>query len=295
MLVLVICSREELGRDVFAAILSAIGIAGCDITNKVLLSKWRLPIKQFIPFLFIILIFVSALVIPFGFRLDTTLAFSAKYVILFVLMIASAVIWNIFFYRSMQKETLHEFELIILMSPLVTVLLAGIFLPTERNLHIFIAGIVSTLALFLTRIKKHHLQFSKAASGAFVAVVFIAVEAVILKELLAIYSPAVLYFVRVVIISLVMVLIYKPTAGAIKGKEWLVLVISAMFGVLQMVFRFFAYWKIGVVETTMILLLGPVLTYIASYFYFREKKNFVRDALAAAVVIVAIVYVNIVK
>jgi drug/metabolite transporter (DMT)-like permease len=58
-----------------------------------------------------------------------------------------------------------------------------------------------------------------------------------------------------------------------------------------MVLKFYGFQNLGVVETTLILILGPFLVYFFSTYYFKEKM-FKRDILAAAVVVGCILYVT---
>ncbi len=277
------------------AILAAISGSGGDISNKYLLARLKLPVKDYLPFIFSILTILSLFLIPVNYHLDHQ-AFSFKYIILFLIMVACAALWNILLAKSLQTEPLHEYETIILMVPLATVLLAAVFLPVERNFHIFIAGIASSLALFLSRIKKHHFQVSKSAKRTLLAVVLIAIESVALRQLLNFYSPPLLYFIRVLILAIVFFTIYKPDMKLLLIKPIVrSLVISAMFGTGVMILKYYAFQQIGVVLTTMILLLTPIITYLASYFYFNEHRNFKRDIVCAAVVVLCIIYSTLMK
>ncbi|MFA7253757.1 MAG: EamA family transporter [Patescibacteria group bacterium] len=278
----------------FAAFISAISSASNDVMLKTLLGKWKVPLKQYLPGIFILLAICMLAISPFGFQFDGEKAFTLKFILFFAGMIGTAVIWNTLIAKSLQKEALHEYELIILMAPLITMLMAGILFPEERESKAFIAGVVASVALAVSRIRKHHLVFSTSAKGTLLAVFFMGVESIFVKELLVVFSPVLLNCARVIVIAIVFLYIYKPSFKNIAPKNVGLMAVSAVFGAMIMVAKFTAFKQIGVVQTTLILLLGPVLTYAASYFYFKEKKNFMRDALAAAVVIIAIAYVNII-
>ncbi len=277
----------------FAALLSAICTASGDVFNKILLGRRKMPLSQYLPAIFIFLALLCGVASVFFFKFDLQLALSVKFILLLLIMIASATIWNILLARGLQKEPLHEYELIILFAPLATMLLASIVYPVERNIHILLAGLFSSLILICSRIRKHHFALSKGARGTLLAIIFIAIEAVVIKELLLAYSPVFLNFIRVSALALTFLIIYKPKPQVEALTNFPLLLLASIAGSCVMIFKFIAFSRIGVVETTLILLLGPVLTYLASYFYFEEKKNFKRDALTAAVVIGMIVYVTI--
>lgn len=274
----------------FTAIIAACFGASGDVVNKYLLSKLKLSLRDYLPYVFILLTAVSLLIIPVGFYFNSD-GFNFTYLILFLLMCGSAIVWNVLLAKSMQSEPLHEYELIILTAPLVTVLLAAVFLPEERNFQVILVGIVASLALIFTRIRKHHLVLSKSAKRTFLAVIFIAIEAILLKKLLVVFSPAFLYFCRVLILAIVFYIYYKPKNPVLKFTPVRTgLIVASICGTGVMVLKYYAFRSIGVVETTVILLLAPVLTYLASYFYFKERQNFKRDLACAIVIIGCIIY-----
>ena len=122
-----------------SAFIAAICSAGIDTTNKFLLAKLKMPLKYYLPYIFAFLVIISGLILFFVKSPIGAGAFSFHYIFLFMLMIAAAVSWNILISESLQTEPLHEYELIILMTPLVTIILATVLLPAERNIHIFLA------------------------------------------------------------------------------------------------------------------------------------------------------------
>jgi len=58
-----------------------------------------------------------------------------------------------------------------------------------------------------------------------------------------------------------------------------------------MVLKFYGFINFGVIETTMVLILGPMMVYVYSYFYFKEKL-YKRDIVAAIVVVAMILWVT---
>lgn len=279
----------------FFAFIAAIFGGSADVVNKILLSKMKMALKDYLPIVFIILAVISLFLVPMNFHFDPQ-AFSLKMILILIIMIISAGIWNVLLTKSMQTEPLHEYEVIILTSPFVVVLLAAIFLPSERNLVTFIAGIISSLVLVLTRFRRHHFVVSKTAKQTMLAVLLIGVEAVCLKMLLNFYSPSLLYFIRVLILAITFSVIYKPDFSVLKKFETAkLLILASLMGTGVMVLKYYAIQNIGLILTTIILLIAPLITYIASYFYFKEKKDFGRDAICAIVISICIIASLIIK
>jgi len=279
------------------ALIAACGSAAGDVTSKVILDIKKLTVRSYLPPLFIALAVLTALTLPWLFGLDKTLFFTPKYLILFVLMLAAAVAWNIPFYTSLKKETLHEFELIMLLTPISTVLLAAIVFPDERQIGPFVASLIAAIALLATRIKKSHLELTKNIKRTLLAMFFISVEVILLKELLTAVSPATLYFLRTASISVVLLLYFKTKKDDFGNlaQSLPIITLSAVFGIIYMVTKYFSFQELGVVKTTLILLLAPILNYIASYFYFKEHRLFKKDLVAALVILLCVAYVTLVK
>lgn len=273
------------------AVIASIGYAGGVVVDKIVLSKFRVPVMRFIPLLFIWLAVITAIFVPLWGRFDFDQFTNSKYILLFLAMILVAVIWNIFYYRGIQREEIHEFELIMMLSPLITIVFAEIFLPSERSLPIFLAGLIASGALIATRFRHHHLKISTTTWQTILAMVLMSGESIIIKNLLAIMSPVTLYFIRTAIIAIVFLIMYRPKLLAMSREAYALIILSGIFGVVQMVLKFYGFVNLGVVETTLILILGPFSVYFVSGYYFKEKI-YKRDIFAAAVVVGCILYVT---
>ena len=278
----------------FASIIASIGYAGGVVADKIILSKQRVPILRFIPLLFIWLCIITAIFLPFFAEVKWAEVISWRYLLLFSLMILVAVVWNYFYYRGIQREDLHEFELIMLFSPLATIILAEIFLPSERSSPVFLVGLLASIALIFSRLRHHHLKIGKTVWLTITAMLLMSFESILIKELLGAVSPVALYFTRTFIISIVFLLLYRPKLFDMTRNAYALTIISAIFGVVQMVLKFYGFQSLGVIGTTMILILGPFLVYIFSAFYFKEKL-FKRDIFAALIVVACILWVTFKK
>lgn len=273
----------------FAALIASIGYAGGVVVDKLVLSVFRVSVKRFVSLLFIFLAAITVLFLPWFGSIEPSF-WHVNTLLIFLLMIVVAVAWNIYYYRGIQKENLHEFELIMLLSPLVTIILAEIFLPEERNLKTFIIALAASGAFMASRLRGHHLKLTLGAKETVAAMLLLSFESILVKYLLTSISPVSLYFVRTLIIAFVFQYLYKPSYKELTKNSIYLVALSALFGVMQMVLKFYGFKNLGVVETTMILLLGPFLVYGFSYFYFNERRYFKRDLACAGVVILCIIY-----
>lgn len=277
--------------DLFEVILASVGYAGGIVVEKIILSRYKVPVRRYLPLLFIWLVIIAAIFMPKWGGFEFNFDLNWKIISLFTLMVISAVGWNIFSAIGVQKEDLIEYELIMLLTPLATIIFAAMFLPSEREWRLFIPGIIAALALLFSRFKSHHVKISAVAWKTIFAMLLIAIESIFIKELLSYFSPITLYFCRVVVIASVFVLMYKPKLMHMKPGAFGLTIISAVFGMMQMILKFYGFQTLGVIETTMILVMGPFFVYLASTKLFKEKLR-KRDVAAAMVVVLCVLYVE---
>ena len=275
--------------EILVPLFAVLGQTGGVLIDKVTLAIRKVRLNFFIAILFVFLCLLTAPLLPFFGKVDWGQAFSSRYLIYFVAMLIVAIIWNVYYYRGFQYEKLYEFELIIMTTPLITVLLAGIFLPAERNIHIIIVTIIASLAVIFAKIRAHHLYFSKYSIGLVIAVILMSIETIFIKKLLTVYSPASLYFYRTFVIAIFFLIFLKPKLKGEKLSNWFLIIASAATGVLQMVLKFWGFRDLGVIYTTLVLTLAPVLIYISSAYIFHENMK-KRSIIAAAIIVGCIVY-----
>ena len=274
----------------FQAIIASIGYAGGVIVDKIVLSVYRVPVRRYVPWIFIWIAIISVFAVKiFGGSFKPEML-ETKNILLFAAMIVVAFTWNIYHAEGLQREEVHEFELVMLFAPLATIVLAEIFLPTERSVPTFVAGSIASLALIASRIDKRHLRLSPYWKQLFVATILIAVESIIIKNLLSVYSPALLYLTRTAVLAVAFVIAFRPKLLQMPRTAYALTILSAIFGVIQMILKFYGFQSMGVIETTLILFLGPIIVYCVSGFFFREKLQ-KKTAIAALIVIGCVLYV----
>lgn len=270
-----------------ASIIFAHGV----ILDKIILSRKKIGHRVYILFLFIFLLLFTTLAMPFLGDYDAIRALEPKNIFAFIFLILTALAANIFYYQGIEKERVQDVELFIMSQPLVTVLLAGIFFPSERNFSVFISAVIASLALMFAHLKKSHLVFDKYSIYLIWAVIFMSIEALLTKYLLEIYTPVSLYFYRVLFLTFVFIIIWRPWQMEIqKALINLKLVIYAGFlGGAYMILRFYGFRDLGLIYTTLILILGPILVYIFDAWFLKEKIR-LKTIIAAIVIFLAIIY-----
>lgn len=266
------------------AILSAITL----VIQKFILSTQKVNYKTFNAVVFSFLFIFSLLAFPkFGWIKPE--AFSAYYLILVGLMIAVAAAWNILLTISLQKEQMVEFELIAMAQPLVTIVFGSLIFASERNWQILLLAIIASLALIISHLRKDHIYFDKYARYLLLAILLMSVEFLLIKILLAVYSPVALYMIRTFLIAIVFWIFVTPPLETVKLKNLASMGGVAALAVIQMVLIYTAIETKGLVYTTLFLILSPVLVYAFSILLFKERMK-LRTAVCIIVILFCIAY-----
>ncbi len=276
-------------NGVLIAVLTSTGNV---LLDKFILAKRKMAIGHYIPLLFAFLFLVTLVTLPWLGAINPILAGNQQYIFYFILMVLLAIIWNIFYYQGLQHESMIEFEMIVMLAPLAIILLASLFYPEEFNGTIFGAALIGALALIFSRIKKHHFRFDTYAIHLVLAVFLIAMEAMVQKELLSIYSPALLYALRTAVIALFFGMYYRPKIHEIQSRDYKLVFTTALLGAAAMILTFYGYQALGVTYTTLILLLVPVLTSFVDA-WINNTSISRRTVLAFFVILACVVYVVI--
>lgn len=219
-------------------------------------------------------------------------ALSLYYIIIGILMIISASLWNILLSQALQKEKVIEFELIQMLQPLFTIFLGSLIFSSERSIYILPVAIVASIALIIAHIKRHHIYFDKYCRYLLWAVVLMSVEMIFIKILLSVYSPVALYMFRTFFVVLAMWIILRPTFKTIDTKKIFTMIGTAALAVIQMVLFYTAINSEGLVFTTLILILSPILIYLFAICVYKEKITF-RIAFSFLVIIICILFVSL--
>lgn len=270
-----------------AALSQAAGI----IVDKIILTRRRMEIHVFIPVLFLFLFLVTAILMPFLGSINFDF-FKPYYLLIFGGMITSALIWNVFYYKGVQVEKVQNFQLIILLQPLLTIILAAFLLEKTINLNVLIASIIASVALIFSQIEKKHLEINRSEWGIILAVIFISIEIILQKIMLEVFSPAALYFVRTGIIFLFFIFYYHPRFSQVSNINTGLILLTSFLGVTQMVTKFYGFQEFGVIYTSLVLILSPILVYIISIIGLHERLK-ARIIVSALVILLCIIYVTV--
>lgn len=264
-----------------AAIFAAAGI----VVTKIILKN-KANLRLFLNALFLFLFLETALLAPRYAFFDSSKV-NGLSLFYFAFLIIAALVWNLLYYRAMQKESVVEFETISSAAPLLTIVLAAMLFADERHWLVVVAGVLAGLGLMFSQWRGEHLRFSRQDKILLLAILFMAVESQLQKIVLGFISPVGLYFVRTALIFLLLQFIYPVRWREGNLRLYGAIALSAACGVGQMTLTFTSISKIGIVTTSLILMLAPLLIYLMSWLYFKEKMRW-QEIVGATVILGAI-------
>jgi len=272
-----------------AALISAVANAVALVIDKIILSRERVSLRVYLPILFFFLFAIDAVLLPFLGRVEWSLAGMPQSLFLLLLMVVIAVVWNVLYYQDIQEEKLHQHEMLMMLMPLATVVMAALFFPEELDWRVFGLALAACITVFWARAERHHFTWDQATYNMLLAVILMALENIIIRELLRVYSPVALYGIRTLIIGLFFAAYFRPRYRQISNRHWKLLALSGLVGVTLMVARFYAFDKLGIVYTILLSVLAPVIAFYASWGILHERIR--ARVVAASLVIMACVVV----
>ncbi len=273
--------------------LGALALGSGTILQKLILRKKSIDVKLYIVLEFL---FISLLMIPLIYFLWNVQlgAFTLTNILLLLLVVILSIIANLFVVYSMKWEKVSKLEPAKVLEPLFVVIFALIFSffsmeLFERNFNVIIPAFIASIALVFSHVKKHHLKFNKYFIAAIFGSLFFALELVISRFLLVYYSSFSFYFVRTFLVFLICLIIFRPDFSPMDKKSGLKFFFLGAIWIIFRVSMYYGYVHLGVVSTTLIIMLGPVFIYLFAWKFLKEKIE-LRNIIAAFVIVGCVLY-----
>jgi drug/metabolite transporter (DMT)-like permease len=275
---------------------SFIEAAGMVLEKRILK---KINYKNYAFWAFLISVILMLLIILFNknkFLNINKQAFLPLNLAIFALIIIFSLIANLLIFYSLKRECLTELEPVALMQPLFIVILAFIFsfffkiYSNERNYYMIVLGLIASIALVFSHIKKHHLCFDKYIIAAIIGGLFFSIELVLTNFILSYYNPLTFYFIRCLGVLILLGILFRKNIKFTDKKTSIVITLASITWVIFRIILYYGYEKLGVVHTTIIYILTPVFIYIMAVIFLKEKlklKNIISALIILACVIAA--------
>jgi len=277
----------------YLPILGAVALASGTILERIVLMKRKINIKLYQTAVFLAIVLVMIPFLYFFWKLEPA-AFELKNILIFSLVVFFSILANSFVFYSLKWEKISNLEPARVLEPLFVILLAIVFSffaldLYERNFNIIIPALIAGAALIFSHVKKHHLTFNKYFIAAIIGSFFFALELVISRLILDFYSPISFYFFRSAFIFLISLAIFRPKFGKLNTKVRGTILLTGAIWATYRVIIYYGYLNIGVIFTTLMIMLAPIFIYIFARIFLKEKLGW-RNIVAALVIAVSVIY-----
>ena len=278
---------------IYIPFIGAFALASLTLLEKLVLRKRKINIKSFQVLAFLSSVIIMLPFIYFFWNVNNQ-AFELKNILLFLLVILFSICANLLSFYAVKWEKITNIEPAKMLEPLFTILIAiafSFFIPElyERNFQVIIPAIIAGCALIFSHIRKHHLDFNKYFLAAILASLLFSIEMILTRLILDLYSPLSFYFSRCLLIFIISLIIFRPK---LKGTSPKIKIEILLVGLSWVIFRlatYYGYLYLGVISTTLVLMLGPVLVYIFARTFLKEKLDW-RNITSAIIILGCVLY-----
>ena len=262
-------------------------------TKRIFVKFKNLDYKSFAWWLFFWITGVGLLAAPWLVTIRPE-ATQSHYLWLLLALAFLAANYNLLFYFGLKYEKVSEIEPFLLFNPVVAILIASLFFPSERSWHVYLATVIASLALAWSHLDHQHFRLSRPLLAILGFALLHGLEAVIIKELLAVYSPLALYLVRCITTALFLWVVEKGKIKKITLQQIPFFILIAVGAVITSVLIYTAYHGVGISLTMAVLFLSPILVFLLSVLYLREKLQW-KNIVSSVVIVGVIIWLAIVR
>ena len=264
------------------------------ITTKQIFVKFKnLDYKSFAWWLFFWITGVGLLASPWLVTIQPE-ATHPYYLWLLLALAFLAANYNLLFYFGLKYEKVSEIEPFLLFNPVVAIVIASLFFANERSWHVYLAAAIASIALAWSHLDHRHIKLNKPLLAIVGFALLHGIEVVVIKELLMVYSPLALYLVRCIITVLFLWIVERGKIKKITPQQIPFFLLIAVGAVITSVLIYTAYHGIGIGLTMAVLFLSPILVYLLSVVYLREKLQW-KNLVSSAVIVGTIIWLTIVR
>ena len=258
------------------------------ITTKRLFRRFGvLTYRSFAVWLFIWIIAIGLILAPWFVSVQPA-ALEPQYLWLLLAVAFLAANYNLLYYFSLEREKITAIEPMLLVNPIITILIASSFYASERSWHVYVAAGIAGLVLTWLHLRRHRLKLNLSVIALVGFAILYGLEAVVIKQLLAVYSPLSLYLVRAVVTAIFLLVLEKGKLSHLTPRQIPYFLLIAAAAVAASTAIYSAYREIGISLTIFTLLLSPIVVYLLSALWLKEKltwKNLVASGIIVGLVI----------
>lgn len=281
---------------IYIPFFGALALGVGTILEKITLRAKKIDIKlyQTAGFLAIVLAMIPFLL--FSWKISPQ-AFYLKNIIIMLGLVIISIIANMFIFYSIKGEKVTNLQPTRALEPLFTLLLSlifGIFIKGiyESNSKIIVPAIIASLAVVFPHIKKEHIKMNKYLVASIVGSFFFGLELVMSKLILEHYSPLTFYFIRCLLIFGISLILFRPDFEKLDNKNSLLILLTGLAWVVYRFAVYFGYIHYGIIFTTLIILLAPILIYLLAHIFLKEKPSW-KNIVSSLIIVACVIYATL--
>lgn len=207
--------------------------------------------------------------------------------------ILMTLVTNIMFYRALDDDKLEEIDTLHLLNVFPVILFTSLIFTEERNFFVIIPAVISSAAIAWSHWNRNHFRIAKHTLPYLIWSLMMApFGAPITKVLLETWNPISLELVRTGVLGLILALMFFKQVEKVSFHTFLMLVLTNILTAIAWILFYYSYQQSGVIFTILIFSIQPLLVYIASVVFLKERLNW-KKALAFFIVLCSIVSVQI--
>lgn len=203
-------------------------------------------------------------------------------------LVVLATIHNLLSSWAIEHEHISEVQPFLMFTPLMAILVVSIFYPDERIWQIYLASGIAGVLLIWSHLKKSHFVWSPGLAAICGFIVLYGFEVVLLRQLLPVFPPLILYLVRCGLILLALTGFARPDFSMTKPRHMLYFILLGGLAVLSTWAAYTAFTVLGINHTLFVFVLSSVLVYWFSALFLAEKwqlKNIITSAAIVGLVL----------
>lgn len=278
---------------IYPFIAAVIGAVSLVFEKKVFNKFKQLDQIAFAWWLFFCIVIVGLAVSPWLVTINP-LAITPYFLWLLLALAFLAANYNMLFYFGLRYKNVTEIEPFLLFNPLIAILIAGLFYHDERSWQVYLAAIIAGALLAWSHIKRKHIVIGKPLLAILGYSLLFGFEAVIIRQLLIVYSPVALYLIRAIITTLFLWIVSKNNIPMIKIEQIPYFLVIATGAVIVNTLVYLSYQLQGISSTIFILMLSPILVYALSVFMLKEKLKW-KNILTSIVILMLIIWIALIQ
>ena len=257
--------------------------------DKFILSIRKVSYKAYIGISFpLMAIFTLIIFLIFKPPLSIGL-FKGKFFWLILLLTILAIATNIIFYRALKSDFLSEIQTIDLLTRIPLIIFSAIIFSSERNFLIIALALIASISLVWSHWNKGHFHIARRTLPYLIWTLTIApFTGILAKIILEVWNPISFQLVENGILGIVFGFIFFRSAESTPRRSLPYLVLTNIMTTIAWILYFFSYQISGIIFTTLIFSLQPILVYFGSLVFLKERPHW-KKTLSFIIITITII------